>query len=147
MVILVTINVRNEIKSEIVKSGWTLTDIVKEMNQLHPEKPTTSQNISSKLTRGTLKYAEALEIAASKAIEKFGNKTAINAVAYFGDESSVQNGEIYNDGLVSIKSLGRIRQKYASNDTLMVLNFQNYILITTIGEYLPKKFEQGYKIS
>ena len=64
MVILVTINVRNEIKSEIVKSGWTLTDIVKEMNRLHPEKPTTSQNISSKLTRGTLKYAEALEIAA-----------------------------------------------------------------------------------
>lgn len=90
---------------------------------------------------------EALEICASKAIEKYGNNTTISAVAYFGDESSIQNGEIYNDGLVSIKSLGRIRQKYASNDTLMVLNFQNYILITTIGEYLPKKFEQGYKIS
>ena len=57
------INIRNEIKAEIAKSGWTLTDIVKEMNQLHPEEPTTSQNISNKLTRGTLKYSEALEIA------------------------------------------------------------------------------------
>ena len=50
------INIRNEIKAEIAKSGWTLTDIVKEMNLLHPEETTTSQNISNKLTRGTLKY-------------------------------------------------------------------------------------------
>ncbi len=33
------------------------------MNRLHPEETTTSQNISNKLTRGTLKYSEALEIA------------------------------------------------------------------------------------
>lgn len=57
------INIRNEIKSEIAKSGWTLTDIVKTMNELHPDETTTSQNISNKLTRGTLKYSEALEIA------------------------------------------------------------------------------------
>jgi len=56
-------NVRNIIKSQIAKSGWTLTDIVKEMNKMHPDEPTTSQNISNKLTRGTLKYSEALEIA------------------------------------------------------------------------------------
>ena len=42
------INIRNEIKAEIAKSGWTLTDIVKEMNLLHPEETTTSQNISNK---------------------------------------------------------------------------------------------------
>ena len=52
-------NIRNEIKSQIVKSGWTLTDIVKEMNKLHPDVPTTTQNISNKMARGTLKYAEA----------------------------------------------------------------------------------------
>ena len=40
-----------------------MTDIVKEMNKLHPENTTTSQNISNKLTRGTLKYSEAKEIA------------------------------------------------------------------------------------
>lgn len=58
-----TNNIRNEIKVEIAKSGWTLTDIVKEMNKLHPNNTTTSQNISNKLTRGTLKYSEAKEIA------------------------------------------------------------------------------------
>ena len=60
---MANINIRNEIKAEIAKSGWTLTDIVKEMNPLHPEETTTSQNISNKLTRGTLKYSEAVEIA------------------------------------------------------------------------------------
>lgn len=58
------VNIRNEIKAEIAKSGWTLTGIVKQMNLLHPEETTTSQNISNKLTRGTLKYSEAIEIAA-----------------------------------------------------------------------------------
>ena len=60
---MANINIRNEIKAEIAKSGLTLTDIVKEMNLLHPEETTTSQNISNKLTRGTLKYSEAVEIA------------------------------------------------------------------------------------
>ena len=55
--------VRNEIKSYISRSGWTLTDIVKEMNERHPDDQTTPQNISNKLTRGTLKYSEAKEIA------------------------------------------------------------------------------------
>jgi len=57
------INIRNEIKSEIAKSGWTLTDIVNEMNRLNPDEPTTTQNISNKLSRGTLKYSEAKKIA------------------------------------------------------------------------------------
>ena len=58
-------NVRNEIKAHIAASGWTLTDIVREMNKRRPESEhTTSQNISNKLTRGTLKYSEAKEIAA-----------------------------------------------------------------------------------
>lgn len=89
---------------------------------------------------------EPLEFCAAKAVEKFGDNAQIHAISYFGDEFSKTDDEIYNDGVISIKSLGRIRQKYANNDTLMVLNFQNFILITTIGEYLPKKFVQGYKI-
>ena len=89
---------------------------------------------------------EPLELCTAKAIEKFKSKTKIQAISYFGDEFSSTNDETFNDGVVSIKSLGRIRQKYANPDTLIVLNFQNYIQITTIGEYLPKKFEQGYKI-
>ena len=101
---------------------------------------------SSKIDWTKRWYVEPLEAAAASAIDKYKQYTVIKAIAYFGNETSVQNEQIHNDGVVSIKSLGRIRQKYASNDTLIVLNYQNYILITTIGEYLPMKFEQGYKI-
>lgn len=57
-------NIRNEIKSYIAATGWTLVDIVAEMNKhrIDAEK-TTPQNISNKLTRGTIKYAEVKEIA------------------------------------------------------------------------------------
>ena len=91
-------------------------------------------------------HVEPLELATANAIEKYKTRTDIQAIAYFGDEFTYVNDQIHNDGVVSIKSLGRTRQKYATNDTLLILNYQDYILITTIGEYLPKKFEQGYKI-
>lgn len=56
--------IRNEIKSYIARSGWTMTDIVKEMNRTRPEEEhTTTQNITNKLARGTIKYSEVLEIA------------------------------------------------------------------------------------
>jgi len=55
--------IRNEIKSYISKSGWALTEIVEILNKRYPEKPTTTQNISNKLTRGTIKYSEVKEIA------------------------------------------------------------------------------------
>lgn len=56
--------IRNEIKSFIAQSGWTLTDIVKEMNVRHPDdEQTTTQNISNKLARATIKYNEVKEIA------------------------------------------------------------------------------------
>lgn len=59
-----SIDIKNEIKSYIVKSGWTLTDIVKEMNKTRSEsEQTTTQNISNKLSRGTIKYSECKEIA------------------------------------------------------------------------------------
>lgn len=56
--------IKNEIKSYISSSGWTITEIVNKMNENLPEdKKTTVQNISNKLTRGTIKYSEVLEIA------------------------------------------------------------------------------------
>lgn len=53
---------KEDIKSIIVKSGWTMTDIVKTLNEKYNRNDTT-QNLSNKLSRGTLKYREALEIA------------------------------------------------------------------------------------
>lgn len=93
-------------------------------------------------------FVEPLEYAASKAIEQEKENCKITAIAYFGDNSSVNplTKEEYSDGGISIKSLGRIRQKYANPDTLLILNLENCVNVITIGEYLPKKFIQGYKI-
>ena len=57
-------SIRNEIKSYIAASGWSLVDIVAKMNDSRPaDEQTTPQNISNKLTRGTIKYSEVKEIA------------------------------------------------------------------------------------
>ncbi len=91
-------------------------------------------------------FLEPLEFACAKAIEKYGNDLKIDAVCYFGDEYSKNNEEIFFDGTISIKSLGRIRRKYAKDCTPLILNLKDSILVTTIAQYLPKKFIQGYKI-
>lgn len=55
-------DIKKEIKSKIALSGFTLTSIVEEMNK-QLDTPTTVQNISNKLTRGTIKYSEVKMIA------------------------------------------------------------------------------------
>lgn len=56
--------VKNEIKSYLATSGWSLTDIVAKMNESLPEdKKTTVQNLSNKLSRGSIRYAETKELA------------------------------------------------------------------------------------
>lgn len=56
--------IKNEIKSYIAKAGFTLTAVVNNINQNKSKNEETSvQNLSNKLTRGTIKYSEALEIA------------------------------------------------------------------------------------
>lgn len=55
---------RNEIKATLAAHGWTLSDVVRKMNEHRDaNNQTTPQNISNKLSRGTLKYTEAQEIA------------------------------------------------------------------------------------
>jgi len=56
-------NIRNEIKSYIAQSGWTLKAIVEEINKRNPNKETSISNLSNKLSRGTIRYSEAKEIA------------------------------------------------------------------------------------
>ena len=57
--------IHNEIKALIASRGFTLTEVVRQLNNTRaPEAQTTVQNISNKLTRGTIKYSEILEIAA-----------------------------------------------------------------------------------
>ena len=57
--------VHNEIKAIIAQNGLTLTEVVHRMNQHRgSDEQTTVQNISNKLTRGTIKFSEVIEIAA-----------------------------------------------------------------------------------
>lgn len=56
--------IHNEIKANIARSGITLTEVVRQMNlSRSPRNQTSVQNISNKLSRGTIKYSEILEIA------------------------------------------------------------------------------------
>ncbi len=89
-------------------------------------------------------FLEPLELSCAKAVEKFGSSLKIDAICYFGDEFTNNHNEFFPDGVVSIKSLGRIRRKYAVCDTLLILNTAQGVFVTTIAEYLPKKFIQGY---
>lgn len=57
-------NIRNEVKSKLAESGYSLTYVVEQMNKNRDDvNKTTTQNISNKLTRGTIKYSEIKEIA------------------------------------------------------------------------------------
>ena len=64
--------IRNQVKSTLALQGWTLTRVVQKINERHPEsRRTTVQNISNKLSRGTIKYSEILEIAEIIGIDIF----------------------------------------------------------------------------
>lgn len=54
--------VKTDIKSIIIQSGWTMSAVIDALNRKYDRKDTV-QNLSNKLTRGTLRYGEALEIA------------------------------------------------------------------------------------
>lgn len=56
------VTIKDEIKSKIVGSGKTMSDIVKGLNEKYGRNDTV-QNLSNKLSRETLRYKEAQEIA------------------------------------------------------------------------------------
>lgn len=52
---------KEDLKSTIVKSGWTITAVVEVLNDRH-NTSLSVQNFSSKMIRGTLKYSEVEEV-------------------------------------------------------------------------------------
>lgn len=55
-------SIKDEIKMMLIKSGISMTELVRRLNEKHNRNDTV-QNLNGKLTRGTLKYSEAKEIA------------------------------------------------------------------------------------
>jgi len=56
------VEIKNEINSHLARAGWTLTAVAKELTLKH-SKNVTVQNLSNKLTKGTIRYSEVVEIA------------------------------------------------------------------------------------
>ncbi|MEK3969420.1 DUF6471 domain-containing protein [Paenibacillus sp. FSL H7-0323] len=54
--------VKNEIKANITKNGWSMTEVVNALNEKYGRSDTV-QNLSNKMRKGTLRYSEAMEIA------------------------------------------------------------------------------------
>lgn len=55
-------DIKNEIKGIIIQSGFTMSEVIDEINKKYNRKDTLA-NLSGKLSRGTIKYRECLEIA------------------------------------------------------------------------------------
>lgn len=55
-------NIKNEIKAQITRSGYTMTQLVELLNEKYDKKATV-QSLSNKLARGTISFKEVLEIA------------------------------------------------------------------------------------
>lgn len=55
-------SIRDEIKGKIVQAGWSMSDVVKALSEKQGRIDTV-QNLSNKLTRETLRYKDAQEIA------------------------------------------------------------------------------------
>ena len=57
-------NLRNEIKSYIVRSGYTMQEVVDQLSEDYGWSDSVS-NLSNKLQRESLRYVEALQLAAA----------------------------------------------------------------------------------
>lgn len=55
--------VQQHVKIALLKKKWTITELIQRLNERFNRRDTV-QNLSNKLKRGTLRYSEALEIAA-----------------------------------------------------------------------------------
>jgi len=55
-------NIRNEIKAYIIRTGWTMLNLVEELSVRYGWSNSVS-NLSAKLQRESLRYKEAIQIA------------------------------------------------------------------------------------
>ena len=56
-------DLKKELKSQMALKGITFTQVIEEMNNRRSkDNQTTIQNINNKITRGTIKYSDVLEI-------------------------------------------------------------------------------------
>ncbi len=94
-------------------------------------------------------FIEPLMAACYKGIEKYGEDATVEAVCFLGEEYTVTESKVKSkDGLVSIKTLGRINTKFAQNNTIVLTLDNEGLFAHTIEDYLPceHKFIHTYEI-
>ena len=95
-------------------------------------------------------FMEPLMAASYKAIEKFGSNAKIDAVCYVGEEYTItESNEKIKDGIISLKTIGRINTKFASKNTLMLTGAKEGIYVHTVSDFMPNEFKfiQNYEIN
>lgn len=115
--------------------------------------PPTSQKISATIYNNKFEiingqkidwsdrwFMEPGELAIAKALE-IDPKAKIKALAYYGDGIAYDKfGEPYNDGVVSIQTLGRMLSKFGDDEILIITKVGDDLKIRTIEDYIPRQY-------
>lgn len=92
-------------------------------------------------------FVEPAELAITKSIENSHKMVSPEIIAYYGDnKTQCEDGTIY-DGIVSLKTLGRIKAIDKENEALVItINNNDEIDVRSINDFIPKKytFKQSY---
>ena len=94
-------------------------------------------------------FIDPLTSAVYKAVEKFKTETKIDAICYVGENSTVtETGAESFDGLINIKTLGRLNTKFANSNTLILTGTDTGLFAAVMADYFPSehKFIHDYEI-
>lgn len=78
--------VKEDVKAAIAKAGWTLNAVNEELNRRYNTKYTV-QNLSNKLSRGSLQYREAFEIADYWVRDRMETQKELSQMVFFSSSS------------------------------------------------------------
>lgn len=92
-------------------------------------------------------FIEPVEFAIAKSIEDFNKFVTPEIIAYYGDNETKCENAVVDDGIVSIRTLGRIKAIDKDNESLVVtINNNDEIDVRSINDFMPRKstFKQSY---
>ena len=86
-------------------------------------------------------FVEPVEFAIAKSIENLSSLKMPDVIAYYGDNDTVCQDSVEQDGIVSIKTLGRIKSLDKNAEPLIVvINDNDEIEVNSINDFMPKDF-------
>ncbi len=93
-------------------------------------------------------FVEPAEFAIAKSIEELDEPQMPDIIAYYGtNETIAENDEVERDGIISLKTLGRIKSYDRNAEPLIVvINGNDEIDVRSINDFMPKSsaFHQSY---